>query len=125
MPTATPDDVRAVLGLADPANDPFALSDSDITAKLDDAEWENERANDTSDWTDAHKTQLEKYLAALKIRSTVDRGVKEGSQESGSVVFEGSSLSELRKEVSKRDPSGTLATSVIRDSSRSVNTTVD
>ncbi|WP_042662567.1 hypothetical protein [Haloferax sp. ATB1] len=123
MPTATPDDVRAVLGLAAPTDDPLALSDADISAKLDDAEWENNRANDTDDWTDAHKKQLEKYLAALKIRSTVDRAIEEGSQESGSVVFEGSSLSELRKEVAKRDPSGTLATSVIRDSSRSINTT--
>lgn len=121
--TAQPDDVRGVLGLADPATDPEALDDAAIQSKLDDAAWEIEEANDTSDWSADRTKQLEKYLAALKIRTTVDRAVEEGSQESASVVFEGSSVQQLRAEVSKRDPSNTLASGLLRDTDRNISTT--
>lgn len=113
MSTATPDDVRGVI-----ATD---LSDSEIQAYLDDAEFEADAAitdYDTTQTTE-EKTQLEKYLAALKVREWRDKAISSASRETASVSYEGPTLAALRKAVEKRDPSGTLAYNT--DSSRYVN----
>jgi hypothetical protein len=113
MSTATPSDVRGVL-----ATD---LSDSEIQAYLDDAEFEAGAAINDYDTalSTTEKTQLEKYLAAARIREVRDRSISSGGRETASVSYEGMSLSALRREVDKRDPSGTLAYTT--DSSRYVN----
>lgn len=113
MPTATPSDVRGVIETD--------LSDSDINNYLNDAEFEAEQqiSNYSSDLTTKEQTQLEKYLAALRIRETKDRAISNTSRETASVSYEGMSLAALKREVDKRDPSGTLAYNV--DSNRYVN----
>jgi len=98
---------------------------SDVTPTIsdfiDDAAFEAEQA--ISDYQNAltteEKTQLEKYLAALKIREWADRAYNNTSRETASISYEGMALSALKREVDKRDPSGTLAYST--DSNRYVN----
>jgi len=113
MPTANVDDVEGVIDTS--------LEDSEITNFLNDAEFEAEQAisNYSSNLTTTEQTQLEKYLAALRIRETKDRSISSTSRETASVSYEGMSLSALRREVDKRDPSGTLASRT--DASRYVN----
>lgn len=115
MSTATPTDVHGVIDTS--------LSDSEIQSFLDDAEFEAGQAitDYSTALTTTEKTQLEKYLAALFIRQFKEKGISSQSGESRSVSYEGSmSVSDLQSAVDARDPSGTLATSVIRDSSRYV-----
>lgn len=116
MSTATPSDVNAVI-----ATD---LSDSEIQAYLDDAEYEAQQA--ITDYqtalTSEERTQLEKYYAALLIRTLRDKPISSGSRETASVSYEGDgalSVNALRQRVDARDPSGTLAYNV--DSSRYVS----
>lgn len=114
MSTASPSDVEGVI-----ATD---LSDSDIQNYLDDAEYEaGEAINDYNLWDAEDKRQLEKYLAALRIREIRDRSINSTSRETASVDYEGMSLSALRREVDKRDPTGTLSDQ--RDTSRYVGST--
>jgi len=103
MSTATPPDVRGVI-----ATD---LSDSDIQNYLDDVEFEAEQAIDDyqNALSNTEQTQLEKYLAALRIREWADRALKSTSRETASVSYEGMGIEALKKAVDKRDPSGTLA----------------
>jgi hypothetical protein len=105
MSTATPDDVRGVISTD--------LTDSELQAYLDDAEFEASQAitdYDTALSTE-EKTQLEKYYAALLVRTLRDKGIESASRETASVSYEGPALStsELRSKVDQRDPSGTLA----------------
>jgi len=115
--TASPSDVQAVISTS--------LSDTDIQRYLDDAAYEAGNANTGySEWDAEEKKQLEKYLAALKIRSYRDKAVGSTSRETASVNYEGGdnlTVSQLRHEVDKRDPSGTLARE--RDTSRYVGST--
>jgi len=113
MSTATPGDVRGVI-----ATD---LSDSELQSYLDDAEFEAQDAITDYDTilTEVERTQLEKYLAALKVREWRDKAISSASRETASIDYEGPTLGALRKAVEKRDPSGTLAYNV--DSSRYVN----
>jgi DNA polymerase III delta prime subunit len=115
MSTATPDDVRGVI-----ATD---LTDSEIQAYLDDAEYDADNAITDYDTalTSTDRTQLEKYYAALLIRQLRDKAIQSTSRETASVSYEGSapSISALQHKVDERDPSGTLAYNV--DSSRYVN----
>lgn len=113
MSTAIPDDVHGVI-----ATD---LSDSDIQNYLDDAAYEIEAANDTSGWSTERITQLEKYYAALLIRTLRDRSIKQGAQESSSLTYEGNSIADLKRAVDRRDPSGTLAAN--RDTDRHITST--
>ena len=115
MSTATPSDVKGVI-----ATD---LTDSEIQSYLDDAEFEAQAAiNDyDTERTTEQKTQLEKYLAALRIREIRDRSISSTSRETASVSYEGMSLAALRKEVDKRDPSDSLAYQT--DNNRYVNST--
>jgi len=105
MSTATPQQVRGVI-----ATD---LTDSDIQNYLDDAEFEasQEIDNYQSALSTDEREQLEKYYAALLIRTLADKAVASTSRETASVSFEGSSLSvtQLRSKVDQRDPSGELA----------------
>jgi hypothetical protein len=103
MSTADPDDVKGVI-----ATD---LTDPEIQSYLDDAEFEAKAAitDYDTDRTTEEKTQLEKYLAALRIREIRDKAINSTSRETASVDYEGMTLAALRKEVEKRDPSGTLA----------------
>lgn len=105
MSTATPTQVRGVI-----ATD---LSDSEIQNYLDDAEFEasQEIADYGTALTTEEKTQLEKYYAALLIRTLADKGIESTSRETASVTYEGNALStrELRSKVDQRDPSGELA----------------
>lgn len=109
MPEATPSDVRGIIETD--------LSDSDIDNFLNDAEFEAEQAINgySTNLTTEEQTQLEKYLAALRIRETKDRAISNTSRETASVSYEGMELSALRREVEKRDPSGTLANRVDQD----------
>lgn len=116
MPTATTSDVRGVINTS--------LSDSEITAKLNDAEFEAEDA--ITDYSTVlsteERTQLEKYLAALLIRTSKEKGITSQSGESRSLSYESvMSVSELRGRVDKRDPSGTLASNAVRNTDRYVN----
>lgn len=116
MSTATPSDVRGVI-----ATD---LSDSDLQNYLDDAEFEASQAiADYSEWSTERKTQLEKYYAALLVRTLADKGIESTSRETASVSYEGSALttSELRSKVDSRDPTGTLAWN--KDTNRYVGST--
>jgi type III secretory pathway component EscV len=113
MPTATVTDVRGVIDTS--------LDDSAITSFLDDAEFEAEQAIDDYDTvlSTTEQSQLEKYLAALFIRRYKEKGLTSQSGESRSLSYENvMSVSELRVAVDKRDPSGTLADAVVRDTDR-------
>lgn len=101
------------------------LTTSEIESYLDDAHFDNQQANDTSSMTTAEKAQLEKHLAALKIVQSKDPAVSRESVADASFTYDGSTVQWLRGEVAKRDPSGTLASSVVRDSDRHVTSTVD
>lgn len=114
MSTATPSDVSGVISTD--------LTNSEIQSFLDDAEFEaGEAIESYSGWSTERKTQLEKYLAALRIRQVNDKGISSASRETGSVTYEGSSLKALREQVNRRDPSNTLAT--MTDSDRYVGST--
>ena len=84
MPTATPSDVRGLIKTD--------LSDSEIQHYLDDAQFDNEVARLSTE----HIKQLEKHLAALKIRQTKDRQIDEGGQESTNVSLGGTPTAFLR-----------------------------
>ena len=103
MSTAQPSDVRGVIATE--------LSDPDIQNYLDDAEFEAEQAIDDyqNALSNTEQTQLEKYVAALRIRQWVDRAIESTSRETASVSYEGMGIEALKKAVDKRDPSGTLA----------------
>jgi len=117
MSTASPSDVHGVIDTS--------LSDSDIQSYLDDATFEIGQAVD-EDLTDAHRTQLEKYLAALKIVQSKDPALSEMGVSGGqSLVYDGSTVEWLRGEVRQRDPSDTLASTVVRDTDRHVSSTGD
>lgn len=120
MATANADDVRLEDGSAGViATD---LSDGEIEGYIDDAAFEaSEAINDYDDRSDEFKTQLEKYLAALKIRLYADRAVSSASRETASVEYEGMSIAELKEAVNRRDPTGTLAYQ--RNTSRYVGST--
>jgi len=118
MPTATVDDVRGVIDTS--------LSDDEITNFLNDAEFEagQEIADYQTVLTSTERTQLEKYYAALLIRSTKEKGITSQSGESRSLSYEDTmSLSELRLAVDKRDPSGALAQPSVTDTDRYVGST--
>ena len=115
MPEATPSNVRSVI-----ATD---LSDTQIQAKLDEAAYDNRQANDVGRMDTEQIRYLEQYLAALKIRATLDRPIASAERQSASVEYEGMSLAELRKAVRRYDPSGTLASTVLRDGDRHVTST--
>lgn len=114
MAEATPSDVRAVISTD--------LSDSEVLSYLDDAQFANEKSNDTGDMTTEHIRQIEKYLAAFLIRSVRDRALASGNKESVSLDYDGSALAELRKKIKRLDPSGELA-GLRRDSDRFVTST--
>jgi len=122
MATATADDVRLEDGNAGViATD---LSDAEIEGYIDDAAFEASQAIvDYEDWSAERKRQLEKYLASLRIRTLSDKAVSSTSRETASVSYEGGgmSISELRTQVNRRDPTGTLATNT--DASRYVGST--
>lgn len=107
MATATPDDVDLEQGGVIATD----LTDAQIQGYIDDAAYEAAQAiQNYADKDTEFKTQLEKYLAALRIREIADRSIQNTSRETASVSYEGMSLSALRREVDKRDPTGTLAT---------------
>ncbi len=115
MSTADPSDV-------DPGVISTDLDNTAIQSFLDDAEFEARRAiNQYDEWDSERKTQLEKYLAALRIRQVAGKGISSASRETGSITYEGSSLQALREQVNRRDPSGTLAT--MSDTNRYVGST--
>jgi hypothetical protein len=106
--TAVPDDVD-LEGGGVIATD---LTDAQIQSYIDDAAFEaGEAINDYADWEMERKRQLEKYYAALKIRTLADKAISSTSRETASVSYEGGGMSihELRNQVDKRDPTGTLA----------------
>ncbi len=104
MSTATPTDVRGVIATS--------LDDSEVQNYLDDAEYEARQAiNGYDDLATKDKGQLEKYYAALLIRTLADKGIESTSRETASVSYEGDGLTtkQLRSKVDQRDPSGELA----------------
>jgi len=118
--TAVPDDVT-LEGGGIIATD---LTDAQIQSYIDDAAYEAGAViADYEDWDAEDKRQLEKYLAALKVRTISDKAVSSTSRETASVSYEGGgmSISELRTQVNRRDPTGTLATNT--DATRYVGST--
>jgi len=104
MSTATPTDVRGVIATS--------LDDSEVQNYLDDAEYEAKQAiNGYDDLATEDKEQLEKYYAALLIRTLADKGIESTSRETASLSYEGDGLTtkQLRSKVDQRDPSGELA----------------
>jgi hypothetical protein len=103
MPTATPDDVEGVIDTA--------LDSGEITNYLEDAEFEARQAIEGygDELSTTEKTQLEKYLAALRIVETKDRRVSEDSVGDSSMTYEASTVKNLRSQVHARDPSNSLA----------------
>jgi len=104
MSTATPTDVRGVIATS--------LDDPEVQNYLDDAEYEARQAiNGYDDLATEDKEQLEKYYAALLIRTLADKGIESTSRETASVSYEGNGLTtkQLRSKVDQRDPSGELA----------------
>lgn len=122
MATAQPSDVVLSDGSAGViATD---LSDAEVQGYIDDASYEaNQAINDYSEWDSEDKRQLEKYYAALLIRTLADKAIDSTSRETASVTYEGSGLStsELRSKVDSRDPSSTLAWN--KDTNRYVGST--
>lgn len=116
MPTSAGTDPSDVKGVID-----TDLSDSDINSKLDDAEFDTEQANDTSAMSTMEIQQLEKYLAALKIVESKDPRARQESVGDWSATYDGSTVVWLKREVDRRDPSGTLAHQ--RDTDRHVTST--
>lgn len=112
--TASASDVKGVIETD--------LSDADIKNFIDDAAYEADQqiTNYTNKSTD-FKTQLEKYYAALLIRQLKDKAIEQTSRETASVSYEGMSLSALKREVRRRDPSNSLANMVDKD--RNISTT--
>lgn len=115
MSTATPDDVRGVIDTS--------LTDSDIQAKLDDAQYQNEKFNDVTELSTADIRQIEKYLAALLIVETKDPRHTQASSSSRSVSYESGRKQDLRRQVQQLDPSGQLANAAFLDNSRNVTST--
>lgn len=111
MATATADDVRLEDGNAGViATD---LSDAEIEGYIDDAAFEAGQAiSDYDEWSTERQRQLEKYYAALLIRTLSDKAISSTSRETASVTYEGGgnlSVDQLRQKVDARDPSNTLA----------------
>jgi len=102
---ATASDVEGVIDVD------LTDSTTSISGFIDDAAFEAEQ--NISDYQNSlsseEKVQLEKYVAAMKIREWVDRAASSVSRETASMSYEGPSLASLRRDVDKRDPSGTLA----------------
>ena len=98
--TASVSDVRGVI-----ATD---LEDSEIISTLEDAWFDNQRVNDLAAMDDPLIEQIEKHLAAYKIRATRDRDLEKGKRKSVSMTYDGSALNELRRKVRDLDPSGEL-----------------
>jgi len=120
MATAQPSDVILEDGSAGViATD---LSDAEVQGFIDDAAFEASQAiNGYDGWSSEEKTQLEKYVAALKIRLFADKAISSTSRETASVDYEGMTTEELRRNIDRRDPSGTLASQ--RDTNRYVGST--
>jgi len=112
-PTASASDVRELIDTE--------LSDTDIDNYLDDAAFlaDDAISNYSNDISTSKKTFLEKHLAALNIRLSKDRAASSVSRETASVSYEGMSISQLRENINKVDPSGKLASNM--DTSRYVN----
>ena len=108
-----PTDVRGILETK--------LSDADIDTILDDAEFDATQANDINAMSTTEVQQLEKYLAALKIVQSKDPRVTSERIGDAQFTYDGSTVTWLRREVNRRDPSGTLAYN--RDVSRTVKRT--
>lgn len=108
MATAQPSDVDLESGGVIATD----LTDAQIQSYIDDAAYEAAQANaDYDEWDAEDKRQLEKYYAALLIRTLSDKAIASTSRETASVSYEGTALStsELRSKVDARDPSGELA----------------
>lgn len=120
MATAVPDDVT-LEGGGLIATD---LTDAQIQSYIDDAAYEAGAViADYEDWDAEDKRQLEKYLAALRIRQLADKAISSTSRETASVSYEGGgmTIAELKAQVNRRDPTGTLATNT--DANRYVGST--
>lgn len=117
MSTATPANVKDLISTD--------LSNSKIQAYLDDAATENELVNDVSEQSTELTRLIEERYAAFLIRAVRERAKSDLSQESASVSYDGSSLEELRRLVQRVDPSGELASSVIRDTDRFTTSTAE
>lgn len=118
MPTATVDDVRGVIDTS--------LEDSEISNFLTDAEFEAEQEiqDYSNTLSSTERTQLEKYLAALFIRSYKEKGATSQNAGNRSISYEETwSVQELRTQVDKRDPSGNLSQIVTTDTDRYVGST--
>jgi hypothetical protein len=99
-PLAAASDVRQLIATN--------LDGPTVNGFLDDAAFENWRANDIEAMGDPTRKRLEAALAAYDIRATRDRSIASGSRQSASLDYDGSALDELRRKVRDLDPSGDL-----------------
>lgn len=111
MSKATPSDVTGVIDTD--------LSKGDIQNYLDDAAFDVDHHVDASLST-AHRRQLEKHLAALKIVQSKDPAVERDAVGDSTLEFDGSTVDWLQGQVQDLDPSGLLAGNVRRDTDRYV-----
>lgn len=98
--TASVSDVRGVINTE--------AEDGQIVSKLEDAWYDNQRVNDVEAMDEIDVQMLEKYLAALDIRTTIDRSLSSGKRKSVSLTYEDSQVERLRAKVRDLDPSGEL-----------------
>ena len=99
-PIAQPTDVKKEIDTV--------LSNSRITDYLEDAAFENDRANGADSQSDELRKRIERKLAALKIIERRERSVSTESRESASVTYEASMVDALKREIQKLDDSGEL-----------------
>jgi len=109
MAEATPSDVEGVIDTS--------LDSGEVQSYIDDAEFEakQEIDNYATSLTAEERRQLEKYLAALRIATTKDRRASQSAVGDSSLTYEASTVSALRKQVERRDPSDSLARDVDDD----------
>lgn len=95
------------------------LSDSDIQNYIDDAAFDIDH-NVSESLTTAHRGQLEKHLAALKIVQSKEPAVGRDSVGDSTMEYDADTVSWLKGQVHDLDPSGQLASNVRRDTDRYV-----
>ena len=99
-PVAEPDDVRGEIDTR--------LDDEDIQFQLDEAAFDNARANDVSAMDTEVRKRIEQKLAALKILEGTDRQARQRSIGSAMKMYDGNAIERLQREIRNLDPSGDL-----------------
>ena len=116
-PTATVSDVDEVY-----TSD---LDDSDITDSLNYAEELNELYNDPSAQDTVETKNIERWGAILNILEYKERPVRDDQAGDSRLAYQGDPLERAKSELSKWDPSGQMASGLIKDSNRYTGSTTE